>query len=341
MIVPTPARADDSLDQRRRQIEAMSPQDQALLRERQERFARLSPEEQERLRRLHDEIDEAPDAEQLRQIMERYYEWYKALPPYQRAELNELPPAERVKRIKALKQEMARKAAKRPAPEDATRAPRLRKLLEEQYKSGKRPGPQDVEALSRWIEAYASARALRLLDDLPEPRRAELHEELARIKDPARRREVAGLKWLEWQLNNPGKLPPLGEKELADLRAKLTPPTRQRLEAMPPDEQAKTVASWVRQFVLYRYASHRPGEPLPQVTEEDLARFFEKHVNPDDRNRLLSLPEEELQRELTRRYWRWKHSGGKSHGGQQPGHGKRQGSPPSAQKTPGPKAPAK
>ncbi len=66
-------------------------------------FSAYKPDEQKRLRQLHEQIQEDARCEELRGIMERYYEWYKLLPAFSRDELTDSSPDEqRIKLIKKL-----------------------------------------------------------------------------------------------------------------------------------------------------------------------------------------------------------------------------------------------
>ncbi|HEV3137664.1 MAG TPA: hypothetical protein VGZ26_07160, partial [Pirellulales bacterium] len=107
--------ASDDLAGRRLQIEHMTPAEQQDLLRRQERFSTLPLEEQQRLRSLQASLDADPHARQLEQVLKHYHEWLKTLSPGQRAELADLGPADRVARIKRIRQqqEFARQQARR------------------------------------------------------------------------------------------------------------------------------------------------------------------------------------------------------------------------------------
>jgi len=295
--------ADDSLEQRRARIEKMDPAAKEQLRRRHQRFDNLDAAERERLRRLHHEIERDPHTAELHLVMHRYYEWLKTLTPYQRAELRELAPEKRIERIKQLRQEQAQREAKRASLVNASRSERIKRLVQEHGPKGsKRPNPQDVEGLLRWIDEYGA----RYLQNLPAARREQLDEQLARIKDPARRREVVGSIWLRQQLENPKQLPPDSDRTLADLRSKLTPATRERLESMPAAEQWRTVGGLLRLLLLHHYFARRTGPWAPMVSEKELAHFLEEKLTPSQRDGLLSLPREEMQQKLWEMYVRSK-----------------------------------
>ena len=90
---------------RRARVESLAPADRQQLARQQERFDSLTPEEQQQLRQFHDDLEADPNHERLRKVLGSYYNWLKTLGPGQRAELLDLPPAERVERIKKLRAE--------------------------------------------------------------------------------------------------------------------------------------------------------------------------------------------------------------------------------------------
>ena len=93
------------------------------------------------------------------------------------------------------------------------------------------------------------------------------------------------------------------DADLTRLRAQLSPQARKRLEDLPtPQQQWEQVAAWIR------HGMHPPGAargmhgPPTNADDERLATFFEKVLTDEERDRLLSLPGEEMQRQLQRLY---------------------------------------
>jgi hypothetical protein len=301
LLPAAPAGAEESKAERRTRVESLPPGAKEDLLEHFQRFERLEPSEQERLRRLNQEVESDPHAAELRHVMQRYYDWLKTLPPYQQAELRDLPPAERVAQIKRILDEQYRK--------NPNKGPHLRELArnaklkpgQPQPKGPSKAAPEDIEGLLSWIDRYAKQYDKGFLEKLPPPQR----EELAQVKDPLRRQELLGLMWLRWQLDNPGKAPPLSDRDLADLRAKLSPATRKRLESRPAAEQWRVVSGLIPRFMLHQYAARRV-DALPRVNTEELSEFFEHHLTAKQRDQLLSMPSEEMLRELWKMYFRWK-----------------------------------
>ncbi len=304
------ALAEDPLADRRARVESLSAAAKEDLLEHYRRFAKLDPVEQERICQLHAELEQDPESAELRRVMLNYYDWLKTLPPYQQAELRELPPARRVQHVKRLleqQQQHSHKKLKGPALADALRDYRLGKgPLQPGGKRSAWLSPQDVEGILQWFDRYVGRHGAQILEALPEAQRKQFGRELAQTKDPLRRHEIFMSMWLRIQLENAAKVPPPSPDDLADLRSRLSPDTRRRLAERSPAEQWRTISSVVPLFVLQQYAARRMDGALPAVTEEELAQFFEKELKPWQRDQLLSLPSDDMTRELWRAYIRWK-----------------------------------
>ncbi len=152
-----------------------------------------------------------------------------------RPDPNELGPAERIELVKELSEQQAKSKVKRPTPED-------------------------VQGLLRWMFQYATRHEAAVLQALPEPRR----QQLARMNPVMRRRLIARLIWQRWQAARPEKLPPLTDHDLADLHQMLSDDTRKWLESKLAAEQWQIVGDWIRQrFQSRRFNRKRPGMPPP------------------------------------------------------------------------------
>ena len=255
----------------RGRIEAMTPVEREELRQCRERFASLEPERQERLRRLHRQIDKDPRREDLRGVMHRYCQWVGSLPQFTQAELLELPPAERIARIKKIQEQ-----------EREHRAMQL--------------SAKDAKALRRWVELYAGRLAKHL------PRGQQKH--LAGVSEAERRQYVVSLLLRRWKIARDNKKLPVKEQDLAELRSMLSPTARKLLESKPAAVQWAIVEQWMRRILLrQRDSRHRSGMILMrQVSDEELARFFEEQLTAEERDRLLGLPADVVQRALRQRY---------------------------------------
>jgi hypothetical protein len=309
LLLPAPARGEETLAERRARVEALSAAEKQGLLERQKRFLKLEPAEQDRLRRLNRLVDDDPQAAELRRIMQRYYDWLKTLPPYQRAQLAELPPEARVKRVQQLLAEPARRGGRSTAwAELARREWRAGGFPDRRWRPPRGPetDPADIAGLFAWMDDYAKHHGKELLGKLPPAQRDRLLEGLKTEKDALRRNEMLGWVWLWWQLDNRGKPNALSEKELADLRSRLSPAKRKQLESLPLAAQWRAISALLTTYMLQQYSARHTGAPLPSVTDEELAQFFEHELTDKQRDELLNMPGEEMQRALWRMYVGWK-----------------------------------
>lgn len=327
------ARGDDPLDQRRAAIRDMEPSEQERLRRNFERFSDLPKAEQERLRNLHEAIEREPNADELRAVMNRYFEWLKTLSALELEELKNLTPEDRIKRIAEIRREEARQEEERNEFLTGSRGEWIRRIMESQ---GKRAlTPDDLQGLFRWIEEVAPKYKARFLESLPEDRRQQARDELESAGRSGREQDVLGVLWLNWQMTHPGELPPMSEEELKSLRDKLTEETQRWLAEKPEEEQRNVVTGWIRFLVMQKFAFRRGGPRFQPASDEELAKFLDT-VSPDEKSRLLSLPGDEMRRQLMWSYMRSKmpempsfyRPGGRSRPGSRSGFGPRRDGPP-------------
>jgi hypothetical protein len=105
--------------------------------------------------------------------------------------------------------------------------------------------------------------------------------------------------WQQRQMIGPGKPPPsMSDADLVVLRDKLTPKASQRLQQKPIPQQWQTVGNWVRDVARQRWMRGS----APSLDDERLVDFFENGIDDVKRDQLLSMPGEEMQRELLRLY---------------------------------------
>lgn len=266
---------ESSQAQRRQWIEAMPSADKEQLRRASERFARLEPARQQALRQLHASLQDDPDAPTLRLIMRNYYEWLNALSAYSRAELNDLSPENRLATIE--------------------------KRLQDQHRreGGRRLGEKDMESLLAWLHDYAARHDDEFVRSRPDPKQRERISKLGpEMRHLAFLREV----WQPWMSAGSGTPPPMmTDDDWNRLLATLSPAARARLEKKPRSQQSQMLALWSRHALQHRISS-RGLRVLPRGDDERLADFFETGLSDEERDRLLSLPAEEMQRRLQQYY---------------------------------------
>lgn len=265
--------AADDLDDRRQRVAAMSSDEKEELHRRQERFAALDTGEQDRLRALHRDLEADSDSEHLRQVMSSYHHWLTSLPPYRRAELQQLEPAERIKRIKAL-------------------------LREQSDRDRQGLSIADVAALSAWMDRCASRQESQFLEFLPESQR----QEILRVSPTQRHRYLFCLAWLRWQKGGSSKPAILTDDDLAEIQQILSENARKRMADRSIADQRGQASHWIKQLVQQEMTAGRLRPWLPPVREEELAKFFEKDLNDEQRDNLMSMPADQMIRELRQMY---------------------------------------
>lgn len=318
------AEETETLEERRARVAAMDPLARERLWDRYDRFRRMAPPLQDRLRRLHQELEQDPNGPELRQVMQRYADWFKTLPPHEQADLRHLAPEQRVIRIKRLLAEQAQKA--KPGDTDATRTDRP-------GRPGRRGGVPlnlaNVEAVLQWMDSYLQKKGAPWHDA---SQRREFQERLTREKDPVRRYELIAQTWHHWQAHSEKESLPFSDQDLAEVRSRLTPETIRKLQNRTPAEQWTLLLRMISLNAVQQLVAWRTDPIAVDVSDDELARFFEYELSGEERDRLVNLPSDEMSQELRRRYLQWqrKYSDWKRRGGAtSPGGVKEKGEKPS------------
>lgn len=262
------SRASEDLSQRKARVESMKPEEKEQLWRRSERLRVLSADEQARLRSLDVQIERDAEAGKLRQVVAGYQHWLEQLSSAERAELFNLDSDERLKRI-------ARRRAE----------------------AADRLGPEDAKAFAEWFEAL-------LLKQRPAlaaiPREGVRKAQIRQIVESFLVRSDA-----HWPPPAaPGlKRPAWSREDFASLREALSDQARRKLdEAALPLERRKLLIGWLRQVYGPGAGGRRPD--LSQgLSEERLRRFFAEELDDAERAHLLSLPLDQMQRQLRQLYW--------------------------------------
>jgi hypothetical protein len=274
-------RADDAAAQRRQRIENMTPAEKKQLKGQLDWFAALKPEERERIRQLHQQLEDSPNAEQLRRVMRAYCTWLKSQPLHVPLELANLPPAQRIKRIRELRAEEAR-----------------------------RPKLEDMEGLLRWMKEFAAdpKHQAEFLKGMPEPGR----ESFPKFGGRDRNWVAEGILWQQFHPRRPGwhGWPGFSDRpdwltleQLAALRECLSEETAKRLARLSPDEQWEEISGWVERWRSPGFSGQgsRDGPPSQELLNR-LSKFFES-LSPEDQDELVNLPAVQMDSELRNRYF--------------------------------------
>lgn len=263
---------------RQAKVEALSPAEKQQLERNEQRFAALPAAEQDHLRKLADDLESDPAEAHLKQILARYHEWLKTLSPGQRAELLELPIAERVERIKQIKEQQARHRPRKPANVEGL-------------------SPDDLPKIAHWFDDSIWARRQEIIKTLG----PETAEKLEQMPEQERRRYLAFSVWgrlHRWD----GDLSPLLMAETAKLVDQLSPAAAAKFNATPEAERRQLIRQWLRAAFTDRMERMGPGRKMPLASNEEIEAFFEESLSAGEREWLLNMPRDEMQRELRRLY---------------------------------------
>lgn len=270
---------DAALSARRERIAAMSIAEKEQLKVKQERFAKLDDGEKTRLRGLYAAIENHPHRAELTRVMMRYRQWLRELTPEDRASLLTTEISKRLAAAQALQEKVHQ-----------------RYLAE----AGKEMSETESRAVKDWMDALIADRL---------PKALELAD--GREKDGLRwaiDKQNAGFKrGIVWPMIVSGKLPPVTDEDHLRLAAALSQERRATFEkAKSKDERERVVNAWIMGAMFFRRGGGGPG-PSREDLEKELAK-----LPPEERQRISTLPPEQMQHELRRKWFesRYAHRGG-------------------------------
>jgi len=266
--------AVETLSQRRRQVEEMSAEQRDDLFHSEQQFRALPPQEQQRIRDLHDQIESAPDRDKLRATMNRYCKWFETQPPFRRAKLLDKKSTlkERITTVKNF-------LAKQGPTKDLHLDDRSRRTL------------------AAWLDHYTAEHGLDSLGQglhpgnpkfLPERQQLE-RQQIAKLPPDRQKAILREFLLRRWQMGGPSGQMPIAPNEMDRLRAGLSPDLRAKLDAKKPAEQTRLIGDWLR-------------ETASLELDEQLADYFERTISDEERDRLMSLPSDEMYDSLSKQY---------------------------------------
>ena len=263
----------------RERLAAMTPAEREEFERKQRRFYELPEAEQERLRQLHTEITTAPDAAQLVQAMQRYHEWLKTLRPGERAELRSLPLDQRIQRIKQLRDNQALQ--------------RFRQMTASTLDA------DDLRHIGEWARDYLRRHESEIVATMP-PEQQQAYRESKDVRYKGFLLTMAFLRLEANRLN-------ISQEEVNDLLARLSPDAQKLLPRETDAQQRnRMLRTWIE---VALWSPWRRDHPQPEVSQDELARFLEKEVSPEQREYLEGLPAELFRREAERLYHFYKRRG--------------------------------
>jgi hypothetical protein len=272
----------ETTSQRREAVEKMSPQEREDLRTKFDKFKALSTDEQERLRRFEAQLNAEQQRDRLRRIMNLYHEWLKTLGPIERSELKDLAIAPHIEKIRSLQHAQEAKLAAQGG--------------------GPKFWKHDGDVLYAWETEFAKNHRQELLDDLPPVEWQKRFGAAASFDDPRMLLANARYHWRSGLVGE-GKKVSVSEGEVQQLMDKLSPEAQKHLQPQTPQQRIKTIGIWVGMFRQARLADRPPGEGPPQVSQDELNKFFEG-LSAKEKDALTALPnDDDFNRALRMKYF--------------------------------------
>ena len=290
------AGADEPVALRRQRIEEMDLVQKKQLLQRHKQFHAFESEERERLRNLHLAIENDPSRDELRRVMDCYYDWLKTLSSYQYMQLRKLPPQERIERIKTIQQEGRAPGHGR----GRFRYGRFGPGFDRYRMTAEQIAPPDRKALLDWAAAYAARHEDTFIESLADSARQKLRQELSLIADSRNRMQVLFWQiWLRRQLDDPDKPLPDKDDDWLGLTASLSPQMLETLKELPEEKQHEHIVRNMRDLALEHFLVHRSGSVPSVVSHNELAGFLtDDDLDQGTRSWLLGLPSAEMRRRV-------------------------------------------
>lgn len=263
----------------RQRLTTMTANEKAELLQQQERFERLSAAEKKKLRQLDSRISTDPKRDHLFQVMRGYSDWLRALPSRERMELMNLPTTERVERIRSLMEAQERQ--------------RFEELF------GSKLQFSDQKVLFDWVHRLVQRDETRIMQQLTPRER----QQLVRVENTTQRRLMMAMfyRWRSGEVRLFELLQPT-EDDIKQLATQLSPLARDTLASVRDvKEREQLIQRWTRAVLDSR--------ARPPLGKEELQRFLQEDIAPEQRAYLENLPRERMRIELQRMYFRHRFNG--------------------------------
>jgi hypothetical protein len=260
----------DTRAERAARLTKLTPAEKEDLLRKKERFEKLEPAERDRLRHLHESLSAVPDADQLHGVLERYSNWLKGLNSAQRSEILDMPPDERIARIKELVR--------------IQEGIRFRDFVDYSLPAA------DQELIYKWLEKFVAENEKEILDSIRDDRDRRWVREIK--DDQARRRHL--IMRLPHRWGN-SRMPFPSKEEIQEMIAKLSEMTRVAIDKAQDANERQARANQLVGAAIGSIV-------IPHVNEAELLSFYAA-LPADKRAPLENLDSEELRMSL-RKLWR-------------------------------------
>jgi hypothetical protein len=257
--------AAETESERAERLKNMTAEQKEELLRKKARFDKLDggDAERERLRELHASIESSPNSAELQQTLARYHAWLGTLSSSQRAEVRDLPPDQRIPRIKELLKQ-----------QEVQRFQAFVGNLDE----------PDRQAIFNWLGEFVLAHEDEILEVLPREERRRIRE----MDDlEAKQRTLGFVMGVHRQ--NP-RIPTPTREDLNRLMDALSAETTAQIEQAPATEQPDRIREMIGAAVFSRRN--------PPVPDDELRKFY-NGLKTDQREKLEGLEPEEFKRRLT------------------------------------------
>ncbi|WP_339684291.1 hypothetical protein [Gimesia maris] len=293
---------NESEQENRKKIEAMTPAERAQLKRNYEKFQKLSPEEQQRLRKLHEATRSQPE---LNRVMHAYDEWVKTLSPWEQEDLRNAETTQE-------RMELIRKYRSRQASPDRRRSGRnlyeLAKIMDLDFRD---PPLRFIF----WVENPAPEtfnKAIGILErSLPEPVKypkskaefSEFAQSLAVLQTAVRAKRQSG------DRNGSDWPPPETVDQISQLLDDQKYQLRENEDARGfrgklrlGDQKRMTVIFFLAKGLVNQLMMSVKQElDTIQPPEDKLQQFFES-LDSKSKDHLMRYPPDEMQEKLKYRY---------------------------------------
>ncbi len=281
------------LDARRREIrrvwiEELRADDKAALRNRRDRFEKLSGEEKHWLRQLHEAIAQEPNAQLLLATLSDYQRWLRDLSPGEHDDLQRLPADQRITKITSRLQNQRRR--------DQWQERITARLAE----INRDISQADQQAIRRWASNYWRERRDQTEAGSPH----ESRHRMQHWRGASEGRELAQLRHLLDRSRGNGSLR-LEAEQFRKLERRLSSRAQRKLSLVSSkSERQQMLGHWTEQTMRAGMMQRMLDPQHNGVREQDLEQFFIEELSSESRQRLLNLPRDQMKQELRRMYMR-------------------------------------
>ena len=291
--------------EREERIKSMNAVELEELRNKLRRFELLSPEDRQRVESLHAQLQSHDNREELQRVMEAYYKWLLTLDEDERRSIQTTTSKDRIDLVKQIRREKQYE---------------LFKITEDSSLS-----QDDIEKLFDWTNRFAIKHrnevvaALEAIEDNKDVRdyleqrqryirnwirrRGRGQDDDAQLRDEASK-WIAPFVMLQLNQHNQVAITELiTDEDIQDLRSQFSEKARAELESSEfIEDQRDMVRGWMIRVIKVKNEPNRYD-----YSQEEMHRFYNEQLTPEERADLDKLGQEEFTRELRgkmRRYIR-------------------------------------